>query len=348
MQPPVFNATERAWLALDIETGDGSPEAAYREFLQWFEPDARWKAETVGTRFLEARAARDEKLALCDSAPILCVALRTESELACLHAMYAHPPRIVGGAMVQGFATLREMLEELRSGFDARVGDDTVIVGHNILGFDLRKLRNAYLREKARMPAALARKDQPVFDTMDQYGRRFSIGKAARSEMFTTLDFLCTEWGLPSPKADGMTGAQVPVAHKAGRFDEIVAYCLRDVVAESNLFLRMTGQVVDDAVVAPVPVIAAAPAAVGPAVPAITAPAVPLASLFVAGPVAITQRRCTCGRDYVNDDEHAPRCGESAAPSVPAETSSRTAPAVAVATPVAAVASAPVKPAFTF
>lgn len=258
--------TQRAWLALDIETANASPEAAYREFVQWFEPDSRWKAETVGTRFLEARAARDDKLALCDASPILCVALRTESEFACLHAMYAHPPRVVGGGVVQGFATQREMLEELRSGFDARVGDETVIVGHNILGFDLRKLRNAYLREKARMPAALARKDQPVFDTMDQYGRRFSIGKGGRSEMYTTLEFLCQEWGLPSPKTEGMTGAQVPEAFKDGRFDEIVAYCLRDVVAESNLYLRMTGQVVEE-----VPAVNAGPVHVNAPAPVVNA-----------------------------------------------------------------------------
>lgn len=239
MNAPAINHYE--WLAIDIETSNGRPDDAERAMRAW-QPAARWKPETIGARYLDALAAKREKLALLNGAPIVCVALRSETELRCLHSMRAEPPKVLGGGLVEGFATQREMLIALRAVLEARVGPDTVIVGHNIIGFDLRKLRWAYLRERVRMPGALVDKDQPVYDSMVEYGRRFSMEK---SELFVGLDALLEEWGIPTHKAT-VDGSMVPQLHAAGQYDSIVGYCLLDVLAESDVFLRMTGRAADD------------------------------------------------------------------------------------------------------
>src|SRR3989442_12238069 len=50
------------------------------------------------------------------------------------------------------------------------------------------------------------------------------------------LDFYCKAFGIPSPKAYGVTGMDVSDLVKEGRFREIADYCLRDVVATVQLF----------------------------------------------------------------------------------------------------------------
>lgn len=231
------------FLALDIETTDGSPEEAERWMrLHWLPGSNLTKPETIGRHFQERLEEKRTKLALLDTAPIVCVSMKSESELRCLHSLGAEPPREEAGGLVEGFATPREMLIALRNLLDARCSEDTVLVGHNILGFDLRKLRRAYVYWHVRMPFVLQGTDQPVFDTMTKYGSLFSVGD---SKLFVSLDDLLQEFRIESHKGD-VDGSMVPAMVQEGRVVELVRYALLDVLAESELFLRMTGQV-DDA-----------------------------------------------------------------------------------------------------
>ena len=109
-----------------------------------YSPPANYKtAEAIGKAFLEMKEKRLEKRALLDSAPIAVVTLQTPRGLYALHCMGAAPAEAhaATGGVVQGFASLREMLLALRTGLDSYASPETTIVGHNILGFDLPKLR---------------------------------------------------------------------------------------------------------------------------------------------------------------------------------------------------------------
>ena len=112
----------------------------------------------------------------------------------------------------------------------------TTVVGHNIIGFDLRFLLQRYIvngiRPHAIINAAAKAKpwDANVYDTMTQFagfGNRIS------------LDKLCMALGIPTPKSD-MDGSMVGKAVAEGRLLEVVEYCKRDVAATRIAYRRMT------------------------------------------------------------------------------------------------------------
>ncbi len=230
------------YLALDIETADGRPDDAERTVALAYRPDSltrgTWKPETAGNRIAEAFKARLDKLALLDEAPIVVISLRSDTELRALHTCNAHEPRMIHGGLVEGFTDATAMLIALRNLLDARMTPDTPLVGHNITHFDLRKLRWAYARHGVRPPAALLDRGQAVYDTMTEYGRRFSV---AKGECFIALADLLEEFGIPNHKTTA-DGAMAPQLYRTGQHDALIGYALLDVLAESELFLRMTGQ----------------------------------------------------------------------------------------------------------
>jgi len=71
----------------------------------------------------------------------------------------------------------------------------------------------------------------PHCDLLDQltfYGstRRFN------------LDFYCRSFGIPSPKAEGITGLDLGPLYRAGKYREIAEYCIGDVIATAELYAR--------------------------------------------------------------------------------------------------------------
>jgi len=225
------------WLALDIETTDGRPEHAERWMRMNWSPTPSWKDETIGKRYRELLEKKKQKLALLDESPIILVTLvSNENELRAIHCMYEHQPKNMFGALVEGFATQAEMLAALRNLLDAKVFNDTTIVGHNIKHFDLNKLRWANLRESLRLPVALQLK-MPIYDTMLEYGRRFSLNR----NPYIALDDVLELLEMDSHKKV-MSGADVPDLYRAGKYDTIIQYGLLDVLDEAEVFLRMTGQ----------------------------------------------------------------------------------------------------------
>ena len=71
----------------------------------------------------------------------------------------------------------------------------------------------------------------PHCDLLDQltfYGasRKFS------------LDFYCRAFGIPSPKAEGITGLDLGPLYREGKFREIAKYCIGDVIATAELYRR--------------------------------------------------------------------------------------------------------------
>ncbi|MHB0968210.1 MAG: ribonuclease H-like domain-containing protein [Thermoanaerobaculia bacterium] len=53
------------------------------------------------------------------------------------------------------------------------------------------------------------------------------------------LDFACKAFGVTSSKTEGLDGRAVEALYRAGRFDEIANYCLEDVRATCELYLKL-------------------------------------------------------------------------------------------------------------
>ena len=112
----------------------------------------------------------------------------------------------------------------------------TLIIGHNICGFDLRFLLQRYIVNQLPVPFLIRYaanlkpwESDKVFDTMTQWagvGNRIS------------LDKLCMALGVNSPKGD-LDGSKVFDYWKAGRIAEIAEYCKKDVEATRQVFRRM-------------------------------------------------------------------------------------------------------------
>lgn len=108
-----------------------------------------------------------------------------------------------------------------------------LFVGHNLLEFDLPFLyqRSVVQRVRPSVKLNFARyRSDPIYDTMHEWTHwgRSRVG----------LEHLALALGIPTPKA-GIDGAQVFAFHQAGRVDEIVAYCRRDVETTRAVYRRL-------------------------------------------------------------------------------------------------------------
>lgn len=109
-------------------------------------------------------------------------------------------------------------------------------IGHNLLGFDLKVLRQRCMILGIKWPAIFngAFNDkwgESVYDTMLRW-------TGSRNE-YISLEKLCVAFGIETPK-DKMTGADVYKYWKAGRIKEIAEYCKGDVRATYALYRNMT------------------------------------------------------------------------------------------------------------
>ena len=136
------------------------------------------------------------------------------------------------------FAPQVDEVELLTAFWDVARRYDAIIT-FNGRGFDVPFL---YLRS-ALLNVPITRKDwlgyryqtEPHCDLAEQFTFYGVSGKDGAARRFN-LDFYCKAFGIPSPKAHGVTGADVNHLLAEGRYREIAEYCLRDVVATSELY----------------------------------------------------------------------------------------------------------------
>jgi hypothetical protein len=58
-------------------------------------------------------------------------------------------------------------------------------------------------------------------------------------QMRFNLDLACKSFGIVSSKTDGMDGRAVETLYRAGRHEDIATYCLEDVRATCELYLKL-------------------------------------------------------------------------------------------------------------
>jgi len=234
------------YVVLDIETVAGCPDDAEAAFLRVFCPNPNWKAATIGERYLDALQQRRERLALLDSSPLITVALATDTDCRILHWLPVESSALYG-VPLERYSSERMMLARLRDYLES-CSDTTLFVGHNIVGFDLPRLRLRYLTNGLRIPRPLTNTHQPVYDTMLVWTDLFSIEGAKFISLHDCLEIA----RLPSHKTI-VSGADVQRLYDAGEYLTLLLYAILDVLAERALFLCMTGQS-DDRTVPDAPV----------------------------------------------------------------------------------------------
>jgi len=136
------------------------------------------------------------------------------------------------------FAPQVDEAELLTAFWDVAKRYDTIVT-FNGRGFDVPFL---YLRS-ALLNVPITRKDwlgyryqtDPHCDLAEQFTFYNVSGRDGAARKFN-LDFYCKAFGIPSPKAFGVTGMDVNDLLAEGRHREIAEYCLRDVQATVELF----------------------------------------------------------------------------------------------------------------
>jgi hypothetical protein len=111
----------------------------------------------------------------------------------------------------------------------------TLFIGHNIMEFDLRFIYKRSIIHKIRPSRDLSfarYRNEPIFDTMKEWEKWSSQG--------ASLHKLSIALNLASPKEEGIDGSKVYDYYLAGKQDEIIKYCMRDVGATREVYKRIT------------------------------------------------------------------------------------------------------------
>lgn len=142
---------------------------------------------------------------------------------------YAIEPSVMPEVQV-----LRGEETDIIKGFWKLALDCNLFVGHNVLDFDLRFIYQRsvihQIRPSRDIPFARFR-NAPIFDTMHEWS------KWGREHV--SLDSLSKALSIPSPK-ESLDGSKVYPYYRAGKIDEIVEYCKRDVDSVRQVYRRLT------------------------------------------------------------------------------------------------------------
>ncbi len=115
--------------------------------------------------------------------------------------------------------------------------DCSLFIGHNVMDFDLRFIykRSVIQGVQPSRDLSFARyRNKPIFDTMREWEKWGARG--------VSLHKLSLALGIASPKEEGIDGSKVYDYFLAGKGDEIIKYCKRDVVATRAVYNKMTFQ----------------------------------------------------------------------------------------------------------
>ena len=231
----------RSWVAPSNIKDSTKIEERRQAAIEKIEATKRYNLEALAERRLEAIERIRSRSALSDAAPIICVGIQTPYHSIEFNGMDTNDYDI-GGTHAVSCGNELDMLFAMRDWLDIHTGPDTVIVGQNVRGFDLPKLRNAYLRNRLRLPDILVpnglNNETQVIDTAKLF--RF-YSTEHRDDFCPSLDVICSGLGIPKPKSV-ISGTEVPRLHSEGRYEEILIYNAIDREATTLAYLLMSGQ----------------------------------------------------------------------------------------------------------
>lgn len=124
--------------------------------------------------------------------------------------------------------------KEILQKFWELAGKADLFIGHNVMDFDLKFIykRSIILKIKPSRDLSFARyRNNPIYDTLHEWEKWSGKG--------TGLHRLSLAMGLASPKEEGIDGSKVYDYFLAGKGEEIIEYCKRDVEATRKVYKRM-------------------------------------------------------------------------------------------------------------
>lgn len=139
-------------------------------------------------------------------------------------------------------AAQRAGLQELAAYWEEVTSAETIWAGHNIVGFDLPLLLNAWTRNGVAPPTHFpeylgGRWRGRVFDTML---------RVPSKTPFLSLDNACAGLKVPMPaeldwRGECVSGALVGEMYEAGDYEAILEYCAADIPPVVHLYAALTG-----------------------------------------------------------------------------------------------------------
>lgn len=242
-----------SYAVIDVETGDppNLKELVRLEMEEWEPKGNVTNADKIRDQKEAAEIKKMEKGALMDDAPICTIAIYNDGHGACLSAAPGGEGRIKSrdheNAFIYRDGSEEKMLIHLRDMLDnictvpTDTTEGTMIMGHNIINFDLPRMRLRCATNRIKIPEILCcgigsqdQKLSPAFDTM----RIFHNFYSCKDNWYISLERVCNLLGVESPK-NGFGGADVPVAWKAKKYSKVEEYCLGDAKAEEQIGLLM-------------------------------------------------------------------------------------------------------------
>lgn len=135
--------------------------------------------------------------------------------------------------------------EEILANFHALLADhyydrfNHFLCGHNLKEFDIPFLCRRYMVKQLELPNLLKITGYKpwqvhhLLDTMEMW-------KFGDYKHYTSLDLLCHVLDVQTPKTD-MDGSMVNQAFWSGQIEDIRKYCMQDVVATAQVYVRCVG-----------------------------------------------------------------------------------------------------------
>ena len=238
-------------ICLDIETCHASLEAIEAE-IALYKGQSNWKAETIEANKEKHADKVREKSALLDSAPIATIGIcDQDGDAVVFHWLRVDSGKLENSVLsIKAGETERDMLLAFRDFSNTSIDRDTAIVGFN-LGFDLPKLRLAYVRHGLKPPEfLLPNTPNQSIDVMRIFTRYYST----KDLPFVGLDEVIKRLGI-APEGKQMEGKEAPV-YVAKGFEgsepdnnqwhkDLIIYNALDVLLTMRAFLILTGQTGD-------------------------------------------------------------------------------------------------------
>lgn len=148
---------------------------------------------------------------------------------------------MMGVAVTDPLVAQAAGLRTLAQAWDELAGAETVWVGHNIIGFDLPLLYNAWLRNGIEPPTYF-----PEYTGKFWKGRVFdTMLRTPGKSDFVSLDSACAAMGVAASReclwqGEVVDGSKVGAMYEAGARDAIAAYCMEDIAPVQRLYSRLT------------------------------------------------------------------------------------------------------------
>ena len=229
-------------LYFDIETVPCQLAGIKEEFAAAVKaPATHKKAESIAAWLDEHREEEAEAAWLKTSfdgglGQIVCISWALDDgDTHCLH---------VSDLALSGEADLLEYWFEDLTKLHRNSGTRPVLVGHNIIGFDIPFIWKRAMIHGIKPPAWFPRAPKPwseqVIDTMTLWDPSQRSG--------ASMDRICRLMGLPGK--GGISGADVWPMVQAGKIGEVAEYCRGDVERTRAMYRRMTFAAVEKELVA--------------------------------------------------------------------------------------------------